>query len=397
MKKIFAFTVAIISLFSCADKYTDDFNQIRDKINEVNRLLDELCDQTNANMEALQAIVIALETRDYISSIEPIYQDGVEIGYKIRFFRGSVIAIYNGRNGTDGKPGQDGEDGKPGEDGSHGSDGTSLEIGIKQGNDGKWYWTVNGSWMRDADGNKVPASPVDGEDGKDGEDGMDGEDGNNGASGGEGRPGQDGEDGKDGADGKGGITPRMKIENGYWYISLDGGRTWTQYGKATGEDGQPGPDAVTPEVLIATVIWDDANAYFTLKSGEVITIPIKKPFALILDQKEDIPVQAGGTVSVAYTIQGVDDKTEVYCVCERGWKAHVVKENFFSGHIEVKVPYPFTDGKVLVMAQNAAGTLIVKSLTFLEIETAGKGYRTSWAVSNVGGNSQNRYELEMSR
>ena len=370
MKKIFAFVVSLLTILSCSEKYADDFNQIRDKIDEVKQMLDDLCEQTNANMESLQAIVKALETNDYITSIEPLYdiETGAEVGYKIRFYKGGVISIYNGQDGVDGKPGEDGTDGKPGTDGSQGSDGNSLQIGVKQGNDGKWYWTVNGSWMRDADGNKVPASPEDGEDGKDGQDGADGEDGKDGASGDEGRPGQDGEDGKDGVDGKDGITPRMKIDNGYWYISLDNGKTWTQYGKATGEDGQPGADAVTPEVLISSVVWDEANAYFTLKSGEVITIPIKKPFALILDQTEDIPVKAGGTVSVAYTIQGVDDKTEIYCICEGEWKAEIVKENFFSGLISIRAPYPFSDGKVMVMAQNAAGTLVMKSVTFVEVD-----------------------------
>ena len=63
-----------------------------------------------------------------------------------------------------------------------------------------------------------------------------------GADGQDGQNGTDGKDGQDGQDGKDGVTPQLKIEDGYWYISYDNGTTWTQLGKATGEDGKDGID-----------------------------------------------------------------------------------------------------------------------------------------------------------
>ena len=47
------------------------------------------------------------------------------------------------------------------------------------------------------------------------------------------QPGQPGQDG---------VTPKLKIENGYWWVSYDDGNTWTQLEKATGEDGKDGQD-----------------------------------------------------------------------------------------------------------------------------------------------------------
>ena len=38
-------------------------------------------------------------------------------------------------------------------------------------------------------------------------------------------------DGQDGADG---ITPQLKIEESYWYISYDNGHIWERLGKAVG-------------------------------------------------------------------------------------------------------------------------------------------------------------------
>ena len=47
--------------------------------------------------------------------------------------------------------------------------------------------------------------------------------------------------------GKDGITPLLKIENDYWYISYDEGQTWQQEGKAKGEKGDKGDKGDTGE------------------------------------------------------------------------------------------------------------------------------------------------------
>ena len=184
--------------------------------------LEILCNQINSNIQALRDIVSALEAGDFVESISPIVENGKEIGYVITFSKSGNITIYHGKDGQDGLPGTDGA---PGQDGIDGTDGTTPVIGIKLDIDNVYYWTLNGEWLTDGNGNKVR---VTGETGKDGQDGEDGQ---------EGAPGEDGSDGKDGKDG---VTPQLKIENGYWYVSNDGGLTWEQLGKATGEQGEKG-------------------------------------------------------------------------------------------------------------------------------------------------------------
>lgn len=78
--------------------------------------------------------------------------------------------------------------------------------------------------------------------GTDGQDGKDGVDGKDGAPGKDGVDGQDGADGKDGTNGKDGTTPMLKIgDDNIWYVSYDGGQSWTSLGiKATGEKGEKG-------------------------------------------------------------------------------------------------------------------------------------------------------------
>ena len=63
--------------------------------------------------------------------------------------------------------------------------------------------------------------------------------------------------------GKDGITPLLKIENDYWYVSYDEGQTWQQEGRATGEDG---------DSMFQSVTQDENYVYFTLVDGTVIKI-----------------------------------------------------------------------------------------------------------------------------
>ena len=69
--------------------------------------------------------------------------------------------------------------------------------------------------------------------------------------------------------GKDGITPLLKIENDYWFISYDEGVTWQQEGKAKGEKGDKG------DSMFQSVTQDENYVYFTLADGTVIKIAKK--------------------------------------------------------------------------------------------------------------------------
>lgn len=220
--------------------------------------LQVLCNQMNTNITSLQSIVNAIQNHDYITSCTPLMENGVQIGYTISFAKTDSIIIYNGKNGSDGEDGKDGADGK---------DGSTPIIGVKQDTDNIYYWTLNGEWLLDDNGNKIKAVGEDGSNGQDGTDGMNGSNGSN---------GQDGEDGTDGRDGVDGITPRLKIENDYWYVSYDEGATWTELGRATGEDGTDGSDGADGsdgDSIFSSVTQDDEYVYFNLADGTMITLP----------------------------------------------------------------------------------------------------------------------------
>lgn len=231
MKK-WAYAIALLSavtLSSCS-QYDDTLLQNRVGTLEADvKNLKELCSQMNTNISAMQSIVNAIQNNDYVTGVAPVMKNGVEIGYTILFSKSNSITIYHG---TDGRDGTDGKDGKDGRDGIDGTNGYTPVIGVQKDSDGVYYWTLDGKWLTDISGNKIKAV---GKDGKDGKDGL-----NGGADGKDGENGTDGKDGKDGVDGKDGITPKLKIEDDWWYISYDEGQSWTKLSKAKGQDGKDG-------------------------------------------------------------------------------------------------------------------------------------------------------------
>ena len=270
MKKLHLLLLSItLCVFSaCHNDIWDAIDGLDSRVTK----LEELCKEMNTNITSLQTIVDVLQSNDFITGVVEIKKDGEVIGYTITFGKHDPITIYHGQDGKDGQNGQNGADGK---------DGSTPVIGVAQDTDGVYYWTLNGEWLLDDNGNKLPVS------GKDGQNGTNGSNGQDGADGKDGQDGEDGKDGADGQDGKDGITPQLKIEEGYWYISYDNGATWTQLGKATGENGKDGTDGEDGkdgqngadgkdgqdgDSMFQSVTQDENYVYFTLADGTVIKI-----------------------------------------------------------------------------------------------------------------------------
>ena len=165
MKTFRLLIIAICTLtFSC-NRYDDSpiWSELQDLKDRIARL-EALCQTMNSNISALEDIVAALQENDYITDIQALTEDGVQVGYRLSFSKSGAITIY------------------------HGSDGEN---------------------------------------------------------------------------GQNGTTPLLKIKDGQWYISTDGGTSWREEGPATG--GSFGN-------LFTDVRYDSNYLYITLVSGETLTL-----------------------------------------------------------------------------------------------------------------------------
>ncbi len=198
-------TMLLCACFSVTSCYDDsllrtDIENLEDRVTA----LEDWQKSVNNEISTIKSLITALEQKNFITEVEEF--DG---GYKVHLQTGEVLTINHGTNGIDGEDGKDGVDGK---------DGHSPEIGVAKDGD-VYYWTLDGEFILDSDGNKLPVTGPKGD------------------------KGDNGEDGADGADGEDAVAPQVRInkDTNYWEISIDGGKTWESTDvKATGPKGDKG-------------------------------------------------------------------------------------------------------------------------------------------------------------
>ena len=372
MKKLglLLLTLTICFFTSCHKKIWEELNDLDSRVTK----LEELCKEMNTNIISIQTIVNVNQSGDYITGIVEIKKDGKVIGYTITFGKHDPITIYHGQ---DGKDGQNGEDGKDGQDGSS----STPVIGVAQDTDGVYYWTLNGEWLLDDNGNKLPVS------------GKDGQNGTNGSN---------GQDGVDGQDGKDGITPQLKIEEGYWYISYDNGATWTQLGKATGEDGKDGvdgedgkdgqngadgKDGQDGDSMFQSVTQDENYVYFTLADGTVIKIA---------KASEEEQPNSEFMFIVTYDANGgvgtMQPDTFYYGVLKEIATSTFTRDSYYFGNWNTKADgtgISYSNGQQLMISKNITlyanwKTAIENGHEFVDL---GLPSGVLWATMNIGATS----------
>lgn len=243
---LLALTSCLITA-SCDDyNYTDQLQSLGKRV----EALENWVANYNADLNALQILIKNVEARGFITKITE-NSDGT---YTIFFNNEDTMTIRNGRQGKDGRDGRDGQE-------------LDFLISVKKDTDGIWYWTLNGEWMLDGDGNKLRATAIDGKDGSNGQDGRDGT-----------------VNPQDPV-----IIPQVRInqETRHWEISIDGGTTWEDTGIAAdgkdgkdgrdgkdgtdGKDGKDGPDDIFINIIESE---DGSSITFVLRDGQTFTIQI---------------------------------------------------------------------------------------------------------------------------
>ena len=172
MKRLLTIFCAALLLASSCERYDD----ILDRLSKLEQRVDEIenqCRRLNSNVDAVQAVLSAVQQNDYVTDGMKVMQTGEVVGYSITFAKAGTITLYNGEDGAAG---------------------TSPNIGIRKAADGQYYWTADDQWMTDENGEKIPAVVPDDPDGKY-------------------------------------ITPQFRVAEGIWYVSYDNGCSWRELGE----------------------------------------------------------------------------------------------------------------------------------------------------------------------
>lgn len=204
------------AISSCNDKYGDDLRSLGKRV----EVLEDSLPEMNRMIQTLQTILYTIDTDGFITDVIQ-NPNGT---YTIRFNNGKVVTL------------RDGQDGQDGHDGSA----DNFDISVAKGEDGVWYWTLNGQWIIDDDGNRMRAGAIDGKDGKNGANGKDGKDDINLSL----------------------PIPLTRVNpiTRFWEISTDGGVTY----KSTGvlADGKDGEDGSAENFDISVGVGPDGKLYW---------------------------------------------------------------------------------------------------------------------------------------
>ena len=283
--------VAIAAMMTFTGCYDDSDLQTRmDQAEADIAELQQLVKDINTNISSLVTVVDALKNSDQITSVTPL-SDGS--GYTITFSKSGTITIYNGKNGVDGTNGTNGE---------NGADGHTPVISVKLDQDGQYYWTVDGEYLTDAEGKKIPATAHI-------------------------------------------ATPQIRINEGNFEISYNEGLTWEIIGNAGASD----------DVVFKQVIDGPASVLFVLSDGTQIEIPKTQQFVINVTST-DVIASAGQQAFVDFTVSGADENTVVDAFGTKGYEASVMMTNASKGSLTITVPDPMTDGKVYLMAVKSDGS-----------------------------------------
>lgn len=342
MKRFLSILSLVILGFVSTACYDD--TDIREKIDDLDgrvTTLETLCTELNSNLSALTTLVQAMQKGDYVVSVSPLIEDGVEVGYRIVFKESGVVDLYHGKDGADGEDGKDGangadgKDGANGQDGANGTDGHTPVLGTKQDTDGAYYWTIDGEWVLDGEGNKIPLVTV-------------------------------------------GATPQLKIEDETWFVSYDDGKTWEELGAAVA-------------VGIKDIKEENGELVIIMADGTVIAVPLGSPMKVVLGEFDAAALQYGADLEIPYTIEGAEEDVVVFLLKEgSAFEAELVEESALAGKVVVKqlaAAQTEAKGKIGIFASAEDGTTVSQAVrltsgVFYSVE----GNKEAYEVEAAGGN-----------
>ena len=291
MKKLFWATVAAVSLVATACTQVYDNSALEERVGKLEARVTAL-EALNTTVSGISDIVNALNKKDFVTSVTELKDsENNVLGYVIAFSSGDSVTVYSGKKGDQGPAGP------------------APSITVQLGEDGLYYWVVEGELLKNADGKPVACTQA---------------------------------------------APKFKIEDGSWWISYDG-TNWEKLGLVsnTGTDVQV----------------DNSNAEYVLLTinGTEVQIPKEKRFALDFKCDADLSslgVNANSTITLDYEVFGVAE-TDVVTVdiiyATSGITAKLNKEDNHCGKLVITVGDE-PEGKVVVYADNNMGKTSIKSV-----------------------------------
>ncbi len=253
----------------CGKFVRDELITMQNEIDQLHRQVEEM----KSSLASLRTIVDQMAAGGYIVDVREFTDEDGRGGFVLEFNDGRTVTLYSG---VDGK---DGEDAYP------------QIIGIAQDEDGEWYWTLDGKIyeVEDEEGNLIRFK----------------------------------------ASGRDGVTPKIKVEDGCWWVKWtdteDEAEGWEKFGEAKGEDAV--------EIFTDIDTSDENKVVLTLADGTELVLPRQAKLAfdadLVLSVDEDnLTVAPDEVLAIKYAITGADaDSCQVFAGSDGFCKVSIDRED----------------------------------------------------------------------
>ena len=224
--RVVRFVFFMFLALSCASRA--ELEELRNRVAELERRVDAL----NADIGQLQKMVTQIQTGGYVTAVAK-----KESSYTISFNDGSTVLLNTE------------------------SDGQEVPcVGVRKGDDGIYYWTLDGEWLLDSKGNKLAVS------------GLDVESGQN------------------------AVEPRLKLNGNNWSVSYDGGKKWNRIStKATSGVTFSSVDSSNPDYVI-----------IILSDGTELRLPTWEAFITLQKQVKQLNINLSALSRIISAIQDND-------------------------------------------------------------------------------------------
>ena len=296
MKRYLYIIAGLLLAWSCTDLngYEEDIENIKTQLEQIATE----CAKINERIESMQALAAQVQARESITGIsEIIDESGKVTGYVITFKNADTISFD--------LPEDSSSDTVPEE----------ILISIKKDSEGLW-WALNGEYMLDAQGNKLPVSIS-------------------------------------------GQTPQLKVEGDKWQVSTDGGKTWELLDISEEE--------IITSVGVASVVKGEDEVTFTLTDGTVFSIPMSKTASLSLSYSKNVVPGSSASISYKFSTSTGVANVSVFGNKYIGKVSVNHRPAYGNGTIKVDINenYDISLQKLFVYLDYGEGT-ITKVLTFNE-------------------------------
>ena len=278
MKKTIVWLLLVLFMsFGCTKELEDRMSSLEDRVNA----LELLCERMSEDISSLRTIISAVQEGDCILSVEPIMENEIVVGYVITFSKSGEIKIYNGK------------------------DGYSPLVSIEKDLYGDYYWTLDGEWMLDEEGQRISAE---------------------------------------------GMTPDFKIIDGSLYMSFDNWNSRTLLGKVEGDSFFKSVDVTDEEVT------------FILTDGRTFTISKAPPLSIEFDVWDMVAMDVNSSRAIEYTVRSGSQTIVVEVISSSDIKARVRKTGSHTGCIDVITGQTIDDFSKIVVLVSDGTQLIMRTI-----------------------------------